>query len=145
MSLDPITAGLDLGKTILDKFFPDADTELKGKLAEAAAEIDNEFRLQLSQLDINKEEAKHPSVFVAGARPAAMWVGVITLLYAGIGVSLLSWIAACFDLPAVQAVNDEASNDILLGLLGLGGMRTWEKLNGVATSRVINQPKKVSK
>lgn len=136
MSIDPITAGLDLGKTILDKFFPDADTELKGKLEQAATAINNEFQLQLKQIEVNVEEAKHPSIFVAGARPAAMWVGVATLLYSGIGVSALSWIALCFGLPAIPVIDSTASDAILYGLLGLGGMRTMEKLNGVATKKV---------
>ena len=136
MSLDPFSAGFDLVKTALDKFFPDADTELKGKLAQAAAEIDHEFQLQLKQIENNVEEAKHPSIFVAGARPAAMWVGVISLLYSGIGVSMLSWIATCFNLPPFPAVDTEAANSILFGLLGLGTMRTVEKVKGVATTKV---------
>jgi hypothetical protein len=136
MSLDMVTAGFDLVKTALDKFFPDADTELKGKLAQAAAEIDHEFQLQLKQIENNVEEAKHPSIFVAGARPAAMWVGVISLLYSGIGVSMLSWIALCLHLPPFPTVDTEAANSILFGLLGLGTMRTVEKVKGVATTKV---------
>ena len=136
MSLDPFTAGFDLVKTGLDKFFPDADTELKGKLDAAASEISNGFQLQLAQIATNTEEAKNPSVFVAGARPAAMWVGVVTLLYSGIGISLLSWIALCFDLPQLPEVDSATSNNILMGLLGLGSMRTFEKVKGVQTSNV---------
>lgn len=137
MSIDPITAGLDLGRTILDKFFPDADMELKGKLEQAASEINNEFQLQLKQIEVNVEEAKHPSIFVAGARPAAMWVGVATLLYSGIGISVFSWLSLCFGLPTIPAIDATASDAILYGLLGLGGMRTVEKINNVDTRKVV--------
>lgn len=136
MSLDPFSSGFDLIRTALDKFFPDANEELRGKLAQAAAEIDHDFQLKLKQIDANVEEAKHPSIFVAGARPAAMWVGVASLLYSGIGVSMLSWIALCLHLPPFPAVDTEAANSILFGLLGLGTMRTVEKVKGVATTKV---------
>ena len=86
-------------------------------------------------MDINKEEAKNPSVFVAGARPAAMWIGVVSLLYAGIGTSFLSWIALCFGLPPLPIVDISTTNAILMGLLGLGGMRSIDKYNEVDTKR----------
>ena len=99
MSLDPITAVSDLIKTGLDKFFPDANMELKGKLDQAAAEISNDVQLTIGQLDINKIEAASPHWFVAAGRPAAIWVGVLSLFYSGIGVSFISWVAICFGLP----------------------------------------------
>jgi hypothetical protein len=136
MSLDPITAVSDLIKTGLDKFFPDANVELKGKLEQAAAQISNDVQLTLGQLDINKVEAASPHWFVAGGRPAAIWVGVLSLLYSGVGISLLSWIALCAGLPVPPPFTDTTANTILMGLLGLGGMRTAEKLKGVETKKV---------
>lgn len=62
MAFDPFTAGFDLTKTILDKFFPDANEELKAKINQASAEIDHEFQLNLSQLKVNEVEASHFSV-----------------------------------------------------------------------------------
>ncbi|MCX6733078.1 MAG: hypothetical protein NTV98_06080 [Candidatus Roizmanbacteria bacterium] len=76
------------------------------------------------------------TLFLAGARPAAMWVGVISLLYSGIGISLLSWIALIFGLPTVPAFSDATAENILYGLLGLGGMRTVEKLKSVQTNKI---------
>lgn len=136
MALDPITAISDLIKTGLDKFFPDANVELKGKLEQAAAQISNDVQLTLGQLEINKVEAGSPHWFVAGGRPAAIWVGVLSLLYSGVGVSFLSWIALCFGLPVLPPFTDSTANTILMGLLGLGGLRTAEKLKGVETKRV---------
>ena len=81
MSLDPFTSGFDLIKTGLDKIFPDADTELKGKLEQAAKAIDAELQITLAQIAVNQEQAKAPNVFVSGARPAMIWVGVASICY----------------------------------------------------------------
>lgn len=132
MAFDPFTAGFDLIKTGLDKFFPDANEELKGKLAQAAAEINNEYQVTIAQLKINEVEAASPSVFVAGARPAAMWCGVLTLFYSGIGISLLSWVALALGLPTPPVIDPTVATNMLYTLLGLGAARTVEKVKGVA-------------
>lgn len=136
MSFDPFSAGFDLVKTALDKFFPDATEEMKEKFVLANQEVANEMAAKLKQLDINAEEAKHPSVFVAGARPAAMWVGVATLLYSGIISNLISWVAMCFGLPVLPVIDVTTQNNILMGLLGLGAARTVEKINKVETKGI---------
>jgi hypothetical protein len=136
MAFDPISAVANLVETVVDKIFPDANDELRAKLAQATLEIQTESAAILGQLEINKEEAKHASVFVAGARPAAMWVSVLSLLYGGVGVSFLSWIALCFGLPPIPAITDTMSSTILMGLLGLGAARSYDKSKGVDTRRV---------
>ena len=133
MALDPFTAGFDLIKTGLDKFFPDADTELKGKLAEAASEINNSYQLQLSQLEINKVEAGSASLFVAGWRPAIGWVCGVSLLYAALVEPIARFIATVlFTYTGLfPIINTELTLQILLGLLGLAGMRSFEKSKGI--------------
>ena len=133
MSLDPFTAGFDLIKTGLDKFFPDADTELKGKLEAAASEINNAYQLQLSQLEINKVEAGSTSLFVAGWRPAIGWVCGVSLLYAALVEPIARFIATVlFTYTGLfPIINTELTLQILLGLLGLAGMRSFEKSKGV--------------
>ena len=133
MALDPFTAGFDLIKTGLDKFFPDADTELKGKLAEAASEINNSYQLQLSQLEINKVEAGSTSLFVSGWRPAIGWVCGVSLLYAALVEPIARFIATVlFTYTGLfPIINTELTLQILLGLLGLAGMRSFEKSKGV--------------
>ena len=106
---------------------------MKEKFVLANQEVANELATRVKQLEINLEEAKHPSVFVAGARPAAMWVGVATLLYSGIVSNIISWVAACFGLPTLPIIDSTTQNNILMGLLGLGGLRTFEKAKGVDT------------
>ena len=134
MALDPFTAGFDLIKTGLDKFFPDADTELKGKLAEAAAEINNNYQLQLAQLDINKAEASSSSLFVSGWRPAIGWICGFSLCYAAIIEPIARFTASVvFTYVGVFPIIDtEITLQILLALLGIAGMRSYEKHKGVA-------------
>lgn len=133
MALDPFTAGFDLIKTGLDKFFPDADTELKGKLEAAASEINNSYQLQLSQLEINKVEAGSTSLFVSGWRPAIGWVCGVSLLYAALVEPIARFIATVlFTYTGLfPIINTELTLQILLGLLGLAGMRSFEKSKGV--------------
>ncbi len=133
MALDPFTAGFDLIKTGLDKFFPDADTELKGKLEAAASEINNSYQLQLSQLEINKVEAGSTSLFVSGWRPAIGWVCGVSLLYAALVEPIARFVATVlFTYTGLfPIINTELTLQILLGLLGLAGMRSFEKSKGV--------------
>ena len=135
---DVIAAGGSLIKTIVDKIAPDANLEVQGKITAALTEMQNEYALRLSQIDVNKTEAGNSSVFVAGARPAAMWVGVASLFYSGIGISLLNWAAMIAGLPPLPAIDATTANNILIGLLGIGGLRTAEKIKGVETRKVGN-------
>ena len=133
MALDPFTAGFDLIKTGLDKFFPDADLELKGKLEAAASEINNAYQLQLSQLEINKVEAASTSLFVSGWRPAIGWVCGVSLLYAALVEPIARFIATVlFTYTGLfPIINTELTLQILLRLLGLAGMRSFEKSKGI--------------
>jgi len=136
---DAIGAVATLADNVVKRVWPDATEIEKAKLAQAAQEITNEYNLILGQLKINEAEAQNPSFFVAGARPAVMWVGVITLLYSGIGISFLSWLGAIFGWPTFPMIDPTTSNNILMGLLGLGGMRTVEKIKGVATNGIFKK------
>ena len=135
---DAITAGSNLINTIVNKIAPDANIEEQGKITAALTEMQNQYALLLSQIEVNKVEAANSSVFVSGARPAAMWVGVTSLFYSGIGMSLLNWIAAIAGLPSLPAIDPTTANNILIGLLGLGGYRTVEKIKGVDTKKIGN-------
>lgn len=133
---DAISSVSNLASTVVSRVWPDATIVEKAKLDQITMEMTNEYNLIIGQLEINKIEANHPSFFVAGARPAAMWVGVLSLFYMGIGGNLFSWLVVCFGLPPLPIINDNTSTDILMGLLGLGGLRSFDKFKGVATKKV---------
>lgn len=136
---DAIAAGSKLLNDAINKIWPDATVIEKAKLDQLAAQVQNDQALIIGQLEINKIEAASPSIFVAGGRPAAIWVGVFALAYESFGLSILSWVALCFGLPPLPPLSDTAANGILTALLGIGGLRTFDKLKGIDTKAVGKQ------
>lgn len=86
---------------------------------------------QLAQIELNKVEAQHRSVWVAGWRPAAGWVCVAGLLYHFLGAPILNGLLAKYGMNFAQ-VNVYELSVILTGMLGLSGLRTSEKKLGRA-------------
>lgn len=132
MALDPVTAALDLGGKLLDKFFPDpqqrAEAELefmKLKNSGQLAELANEAAIATGQMAVNTEEAKSQSLFIAGWRPFVGW-------NCGFGLSyqfLVYPILVSFN-SGIVALDTNTLMTLLCGLLGLGSLRTVEKLKG---------------
>jgi len=133
---DAVSAVSNLASTVVTRVWPDATEVEKGKMELAIKEVQNEYNVILGQLKINEIEASSPHWFVAGARPAAMWVSVFTLFYSGVGISLLSYIGAFWGIPPLPLIDPVAQTNLLYGLLGLGTARTVEKLKGVETKKV---------
>ena len=120
---------LGLAGPILDKFVEDKDTKNK-----IAAQLEQQLvGLQAAQAQANIEQAKHPSLFVAGARPAIMWICALGLLTNFFIMPMAEWATAIWspgiELPALQT---EELMSLVLALLGLGGFRSFEKSKGVA-------------
>jgi len=90
------------------------------------------------QLQINMAEAKHPSIFVAGARPFIMWGCGFALLYASLFEPLMRFVAVVmFDYTGDFPVLDTTmTTQVLLGLLGLAGMRSYDKTRGIDTKEI---------
>ena len=86
-----------------------------------------------AQTKINMAEARHRSIFVAGWRPGVGWVCAFGLFYATIGAPLISYYIAIAhpELPPLPELNTEALMTVLLGMLGFGGLRTFEKTKGL--------------
>lgn len=146
MSFDPLSALFDLGKTAIDKIWPDPvkRAEELRKLEELKqsgdlARLNAEVNLMLGQIDVNKAQAQHPSVFVAGARPAVMWIGAFGLAYAAIIEPLARFVAAvCFGYAgAFPELDTTITMQVLFGVLGLGAYRTFEKTKDVQTNRTV--------
>jgi hypothetical protein len=125
-ALAPIIGGL------LEKVIPDtaARDKVAGEIAQKAAETASQA--QLSQIEVSKVEAQHPSVFVSGFRPAAGWVCVGGLFYQHLAQPLLAWGAAIVAIPAPPQLDVTDLMFLLGSLLGIAIPRTVEKLKGVA-------------
>lgn len=121
-------------KPALDKWIPDA----KDRLEAENMVFKGLLTLDLGQLEVNKQEAAHANIFVAGWRPFIGWVCGASLAYAVIGFSFLNWILQLFTIlsghsvPVLPAPDTTITLEILFAMLGLGGMRTYEKLKNVA-------------
>ena len=113
---------------VLDKFIEDKD--LKTKLnAELKSQI---ISLDLAQAQTNLEQAKHSSIFVAGARPAIMWICAFGLGWQFVFQPIAVWgIAVSSTDLVLPVIQTEGLMSLTLALLGLGGMRTAEKWKGV--------------
>lgn len=94
----------------------------------------------MAQIDVNKTEAKHGSIFVAGWRPAVGWVCASALAWNFILQPLISWAAFLFgvDIGDAPKLDTGELMTVLLGMLGLSGMRTYEKKAGVARRELAN-------
>lgn len=114
---------------VLDKFVEDKD--LKTKLnAELKSQM---IALDLAQAQANIEQAKHPSVFVSGARPAIMWICAFALGWQYILAPIASWvIVVWYPMVTLPTLQTEELTGLIMALLGLGGMRSAEKWKGVA-------------
>lgn len=123
---------LDIGKTLLDRFIPDPEAKRAAEAEFLKMAMDGELKQTIAQLEINAREAQHPSVFVAGWRPAFGWCGAAGFLYATIGQPVLAWGAAIKGWPAPPALNLDLLWVVVTGMLGIGGLRTFEKTKGVA-------------
>ena len=142
MAHDPVTAALDIGGKLIDRLWPDPaqrdaakvkllEMQQTGELAKLTAETD----LAKGQLAVNAEEAKSANWFVAGWRPFVGWMCGAGLCYAAILEPLARFAAQVgFGYSGQFPVIDNMLTlQILMGMLGLGGMRTFEKGKGVAS------------
>ena len=139
MSFDPVSALFDLGKVAIEKIWPDPtkraqeirklkELQQNGDLEELNAQV----KLLTSQMDINKIEAASNNLFVAGWRPFVGWVCGFALAYAAILEPIMRFIASVSDYTGVFPVIDTSiTMQVVLGMLGLGVMRTREKEKGV--------------
>lgn len=124
---------------IVNKLIPDPAQKAQAQLAllqlqqnAQFKEIDAQLQASQQQTDTNKVEASNTNIFVAGWRPFIGWVCGSGLAYQYLADPLLSWFAAIMHWPIPPSLDLGTLITMLGGLLGLGGMRTYEKLNGVA-------------
>jgi hypothetical protein len=131
--LNPLILGpiLEVGKTLLDRFIPDPAKKAEAEMELVRMAAEGELKQVIAQLEINAREATHPSVFVAGWRPFFGWAGGFGFLYATIGQPLLAWVAAIRGWPAPPTLNLDLLWVVITGMLGIGGLRTFEKSKGV--------------
>lgn len=133
IAFDPLTAVLNLGGQLIDRIFPDKAAADAAKLEMLKMQQSGELAQMAGQMDINKVEAASSSVFVAGWRPAVGWTCAAAFAFKFVlgpsAVVLMAIIGHPITLPVFDF---SEMSTILLGMLGLGGLRTVEKIKGVS-------------
>jgi len=86
----------------------------------------------LAQIKVNEESAKHPSLFVSGARPFIIWVGGFSMAWSGLFHPLLVWVWAFAEMTgkAPPMIESTILGSVVTGLLGVAGMRSYDKTKG---------------
>lgn len=123
---DPLSAGISLIETVVGRVWPDKSEQERAQMAAALS-------LVQGQIDINKAEAASPSAFTSSWRPAIGWVCAMALACQYIARPLLEWggIVSGHPLPPLPGI-DAHLWELLTAMLGLSGLRSFEKLRGVA-------------
>lgn len=119
-------------------FIPNPEERAKAQMALQAQIVSAYISADADQRSINKEEAKSPSLFVAGWRPAVGWLCVGGLGWQFFLSPMLTWIllATGSTVPALPLLGDTTLTDLLYAMLGVAGLRSIDKATGKDTIAV---------
>ena len=133
MAFDPISTVLDIGGKILDRVIPDTNARDKAKEELAKAINDQDFQITMAQIAVNAEEAKSDNLFKSGWRSSVGWTCSFAFALHFVLLPIINIFVVAFNHQAIVIPFDMATLlTVLGGLLGLGGLRTVEKIKGVA-------------
>jgi hypothetical protein len=130
--MNPLLLGpiFEIGKTLLDRFVPDPAKKAEAEMELVRMAADGELKQVMAQLEINAREAAHPSIFVAGWRPFFGWAGGIGFIYSVMLQPMLAWWSQIKGWPVPPVLNIDLLWVVITGMLGIGGLRTFEKSRG---------------
>jgi len=121
---------LGIGETMLNRWFPDPEKRAQAEREFLLSLSADDMKKALAQLEVNAREAAHPSVWVSGWRPFVGWVSGLGFVWATIGQPVVSWVSLTKGWPVPPAVDSEILLTVLFGMLGLGTLRSVEKVKG---------------
>ena len=131
--MDPVSAVAGLAETLISRIWPDPTARASAEAQLIKAQMDAALAGVQQQIDINKVEAASSSVFVAGWRPGIGWICGAAFGLHFVVLPVLGWLAVLFGHDPITVPFDmDTLMTVLMGLLGLGGLRTFEKVRGVA-------------
>jgi len=134
MALDPVSALFEIGGKVLDRVLPDPVQQAAAKLELMKLQQNGELTQIAGQMEINKVEAASSSIFVSGWRPAIGWICGAGFAVQFVIGPLAEWGSSLAGHPVKFPTMDTGTMmPLLLGMLGLGGLRTAEKLQDKAS------------
>lgn len=137
MAFDPATAILNVGNTLIDRLIPDKTAAAAAKAQLLTLQVQGEFAEMTGQLQVNAAEAANQSLFVAGWRPFVGWCCGAAFAYVYILQPFMQFLLVAFkvnfDAAKLPALDIADMMPVLLGMLGLGAMRSYDKTQGVGS------------
>lgn len=131
--MDPLSAVAGLAETLISRIWPDPAARASAEAQLIKAQMDAALAGVQQQIDINKIEAANSNVYVAGWRPGIGWACGAAFALHFVVLPVLGWLAVLFGHdPIVIPFDMDTLMTVLMGMLGLGGLRTFEKVRGVA-------------
>jgi len=121
----------NLAKDIRQAITGELNAEQKAAIETKLLEIENQGLM--AQIEVNKIEAGNTSTFVSGWRPGAGWVCVLGLFYTFLLQPMFAWIALLYQAAVPPIIDTGLLIQLLFGMLGLAGIRAWEKTKDVAS------------
>lgn len=135
-AIESVTGFLDgiMKRVFPEKMSDEAAAKMRQELTQAV--LNGQLQQVLAQLQVNEKEAEHDSVFVAGWRPFIGWVCGSALAYHFILQPSLVFFVVWYkwSTPPLPSFDVSSLMTILLGMLGLGAMRSYEKVKGETTT-----------
>ena len=130
---DPVSVLLDIGSKVIDRVWPDPAQATAAKFELFKLQQSRDLAQMAGQMQINVEEAKSSSLLVSGWRPFIGWVCGVACAWNWLGLGIAKMVAELFGHPiALSPADISEMMPILMGMLGLGTLRTFEKVKGVA-------------
>lgn len=134
MAFDPLTAVANIVNTVIDRLIPDRNQAAQAKASLLEMQVKGELDNAIAQLQVDQAEATSSSIFVAGWRPFVGWACGGAFVYAFIVQPMLQFALVAFhssfDIAKLPQLNLDQMLPVLLGMLGLGAMRSFDKTQG---------------
>lgn len=128
----PVLSILEIGAKLLDKVIPDKDAREKAQAELVKAAQDQDFQLALAQIRVNEEEAKSDNIFKSGWRPSIGWTCSVAFILHFVAFPIINFVIVALGYKEVVISFDMTTlMTVLGGLLGIGGLRTYEKVKGI--------------
>lgn len=125
---------IPLISTVIDKAIPDRAGAEKAKQEIERTLVENANQLNLAQIEVNKVEAASNNLFVSGWRPAIGWSCAFGFFWLFLGYPIADWVLYLNGIETeLPKIDSGILMELTFGMLGMAGLRTFEKLKGVAS------------